>query len=75
MIRCRSSVTILKRDSQIAMLVILSSNIGVAMERLFSFIVCFLRFPYTQPLAVLARVKILAFHPKPPVDPSYYTTK
>ena len=37
MIRCRSSVTILKRDSQIAMLVILSSNIGVAMERLFFF--------------------------------------
>ena len=32
MIRCRSSDTILKRDSQIAMLVILSSNIGVAME-------------------------------------------
>lgn len=30
---------------------------------------------YTQPLAVLARVKILAFHPKPPVDPSNYTTK
>ena len=38
MIRCRSSVTILKRDSQIAMLVILSSNyIGVAMECLFFF--------------------------------------
>lgn len=30
-----SSVTTLKRDSQIAMLVILSSNIGVAMECLF----------------------------------------